>query len=116
MGESYFLKARPPKTPMKLAIIASALVVAIVSVAGAGYLAVRGIGAVAGTALTWLEPAVRSALPAEIARAEIQQRLDRTLALVRDGQLDGAEIEILAGTLDRVIAAPAPAPTPQAEG
>jgi hypothetical protein len=116
MGGSNFLKARPPKTPMKLAIIASALVVVIVSVAGAGYLAVRGIGAVAGTALTWLEPAVRSALPAEIARAEIQQRLDRTLALVRDGQLDGAEIEILAGKLDRVIAAPAPAPTPQAEG
>jgi len=124
---------------MKLAIIASALVVVIVSVAGAGYLAVRGIGAVAETALTWLEPAVRSALPAEIAPAEIQQRLDRTLALVRDGQidggalretvlwlpgalvdgqLDGAEIDILAGKLDRLIAAPAPAPapTPQAEG
>ena len=130
------LETTQPETPLKLASIAFAAVfVVIVSVAGAGYLAVRGIGAVAGTALTWLEPAVRSALPAAVAPAEIQQRLDRALEVVRDGQIDGealrdtvlwlpgalldgrldqTEVEVLAGKLDRVIAAPAT--PPQAEG
>ena len=113
-------------------VIASVLVLALVSVAGAGYLAVRGIGAAAGHALAWLEPAVRSALPAELASAEIERRLDRALALVRDGRidaaalrdtvlwlpgalidgrLDAAEADVLARSLERVIAPPAPAET-----
>lgn len=117
---------------MKIAI-ASAIVLVLVSVVGVGVLAVRGIGAAAGTALTWLEPVVRGALPSELATTEIEQRFDRVLALVRagridgaalrdtvvwlpgallDGQLDSAEVETLAGKLDRVIAAPA---SPQAE-
>jgi len=119
---------------MKIAIAAAIILVLVLgSVVGAGVLAVRGIGAAAGTALTWLEPVVRSALPSELATAEIEQRFDRVLALVRagnidgaalrdtvawlpgallDGQLDSAEVETLAGKLDRVIAAPT---SPQAE-
>ena len=116
---------------MKTAIV-SILGLALVSAVGAGYLAVRGIGAAAGYALTSIEPMVRQALPPELATALVQERLDRVLALVRDGrvdttalrdtvlwlpgalfdgQLDAAEIDVLAGKLDRVIAAPVPAPT-----
>ena len=114
---------------MKLAI-ASVLVFVIASIAGAGYLVVRGVSA-AGTALTWLEPVVRSSLPPGLTPERIQQRLDLALEQVRegridapalretvlwlpgallDGKLDDAELSALAAKLDRVIATP-----PQAE-
>lgn len=109
---------------MKLAIL-SVIAVAILFVAGAGYLAVRGAAAIAGTAFTWLEPVVRSSLPPELAPAEIKERLDTALAQIREGRIDGealrdtvfwlpgalldgrldeAEVEALTSKLDRVIA------------
>jgi glycerate kinase len=112
---------------MKLAIV-SGIALAISCIAGTGYLVIRGAGAAAGTALTWLEPVVRSSLPTELDLAEIHERLDTALArmgegridraalretvlwlpgALLDGMLDEAEIEALAGKLDRVIAAPA---------
>lgn len=114
---------------MKVAIV-SVLLLALVSIVGAGYLAVRGMGAAAGYALAWAEPLVRDALPPGLAPDRVKEQLDRAVALARegrfdggalretvlwlpgallDGQLDAAEIEMLAGKLDRVIAEPAPA-------
>jgi hypothetical protein len=114
---------------MKKFIVASAIALslALVTILGVGYFAVRGLSAAAGTAITWLEPLIESSLPAELAPAEIQERLDTALARVRDGHvdaqalrdtvlwlpgalldgsLDAAEVEALAGKLDRIIAAP----------
>lgn len=112
---------------MKVAI-AAALVFVIVSIAGAGYLVVRGASSAAGSALAWLEPVVRNSLPPGLDPAEIEERLAVALALVREGRIDGAalrdtvlwlpgalldgrlddaEVEALAGKLDRLIASPA---------
>jgi len=114
---------------MKKIVIVSAIAlsIALVTIVGAGVLAVRGLGAAAGTAITWLEPIIESSLPVGLAPAEIKERLDTALVRVRDGRvdpqalrdtvlwlpgalldgrLDDAEVEALAGKLDRMIAAP----------
>jgi hypothetical protein len=117
---------------VKIAIV-SVLVLALVSIVGVGYLAVRGIGAAAGYALSWAEPLVRDALPPGLAPERVKEQLDRAVTLAQegridggalretvlwlpgallDGQLDAAEIEVLAGKLDRMIAEPAPAAAP----
>jgi len=114
---------------MKIAIV-SVLVFALVSIVGAGYLAVRGIGAAAGYALSWAEPLVRDALPSGLAPERVQEQFQQAILLAQEGRIDGgalreivlwlpgalldgqlaaAEIEVLTGKLDRMIAEPAPA-------
>ena len=120
---------------MKIALV-SALVLIVVSVVSVGWLAVRGAGAAASLALEWARPAVAetlAALPAELAPADLEARLDRALAAIRDGRVDGSamretlawlptalldgeldagEIAVLGAKLDRLLGGAAPAAPP----
>jgi hypothetical protein len=115
--------------------IATALALFLVSSLALGWLVVQGAGAAASMALAWARPAVTEAvasLPTELTPGELEGQVDRALAALREGRVDGGvvretlawlpaalldgelnadEIAQLATQLERLIgAAPAGAP------
>jgi len=120
---------------MKIAI-AAALAFFLVSSLALGWLVVQGAGAAASVALAWAKPAVTEAvasLPTHLTSGDLEGQLDRAVAALREGRVDGGavretlawlpvalldgelnadEIAQLATKLERLIGGVAPATPP----
>jgi hypothetical protein len=116
---------------MKLvAMLGAAAALLLVVIIGTGVLLVRGAATAATAALEWAQPAIESALPRDLAPDVVADRLDRAIAVARegrvngavvrdalfwlplallDGQLDAAEVAELGARLDRIVEPAAPA-------